>query len=103
MSEIFYWAVVKAVLLFGAEIWVLLTVMYRKLEGVHVGFLGQVRGQKSKRERAGNWRSAAESRVLKEAGTQTMGTYIEKWQVTVVEWVLLRSILKIFNIITGYQ
>ena len=32
-----------------------------------------------------------------------MGTYIEKWQVTVVEWVLLRSILKIFNIITGYQ
>ena len=77
--------------------------MSRKLEGVNVGFLRQVMGQKTNRQRYGTWRSAIAARVLKEAGTQTMGTYIEKWQVIVVEWVLLRSILKIFNIITGYQ
>ena len=38
----FYWVVVQAVLLFGAETWVLLAAMSRKLEGVHVGFLIQV-------------------------------------------------------------
>ena len=35
----FYWYVVQAVLLFGAETWVLLVAMLKKLEGVHVGFL----------------------------------------------------------------
>ena len=77
--------------------------MSRKLEGANVRFLRLVMVQKTNRQRYGTWRSATAARVLKEAGTQTMGTYIEKWQVIVVEWVLLRSILKIFNIITGYQ
>ena len=80
-------------LLFGAETRVLSAELYRKLEGVHVGFLGQVRGQKSKRERAGNWRSAAESRVLKEAGTQTLGIYIDKRQAIVAEWGALWMII----------
>ena len=38
-SEKFYRAVVQAVLLFGAETWVLLSAMLNKIEGVHVGFL----------------------------------------------------------------
>ena len=49
VSEMFYRSVVQEVLLFGVENWVLLAEMYRKLAGVHVGFLIEEKGQKSKR------------------------------------------------------
>ena len=42
VSEIFHRAVVQAVLLFGAETWVLLAPMAHRLEGAHVGFLWHV-------------------------------------------------------------
>ena len=45
VSEKSYRAVVQAVLLFGAETWVLLEPMAQKLEGVHVGFLRKVTGK----------------------------------------------------------
>ena len=35
--------------------------------------------------------------VLKEAGTQTLGTYIDKRQATVEEWMELRPILDVYN------
>ena len=35
------------------------------------------------------------ARVLKEAGTQALGTYIDKRQATVAEWVALMKILDI--------
>ena len=41
--------------------------------------------------------------MLKEAGTQTLGAYIDKWQTTVTEWVPLRLILEICNRETGYK
>ena len=74
----FYREVVQAVLLLGAETWVLLAAMSRKFEGLHMGFLIQLKGQKSKRQRARTWRSAAAEKVLKEAGNQTLGKYIDK-------------------------
>ena len=43
------------------------------------------------------------AKVLKGAGTQTLGAYIDKRQVTVAEWLELRPILDIFNIETGYE
>ena len=45
VSAMFYQAVLQAVLIFGAETWVLLVEMSRNLEGVHVGFLRQVTGR----------------------------------------------------------
>ena len=95
VSAMFYQAVLQAVLIFGAETWVLLVEMSRNLEGVHVGFLRQVTGQKSKWQREGTWRSAAESRVSKEAGTQTLGTNIDKRQTTVEEWVALGPVFEV--------
>ena len=41
----FYHSVVQAVLLFGAETWVLTAAISYKLEGAHVGFLRHVTGQ----------------------------------------------------------
>ena len=69
MSEMFYWEVVQAVLLFGEETSVLLVAISRKLEGVHVGFLRQVMGHMYKRHRDRLWRSVEAASVLKEAGT----------------------------------
>ena len=39
VSAMFYREVVQAVLLFGAENWILLVAMFRKMEGANVGFL----------------------------------------------------------------
>ena len=44
VSAMLYWAVVQAVLLFGAETWVLLAAMYWNLEGVHMVFLRKMTG-----------------------------------------------------------
>ena len=52
----FYWAVVQAVLILGAETWVLLEVMSRKLEGVHMGFPKQITGQREVQHKNGTWR-----------------------------------------------
>ena len=71
----------QAVLLFGADTWVLLEEMSKKLEGVHMGFLRQVTGNTAKWKRDGTWRNASAASVLKEAVIQTLGTYIDKRQV----------------------
>ena len=60
---------VQAVLLYGAETWVLLEVMSRKLEGVHVVFLRPLTGQKSTQQEDRTWRNVTATRVLKESGT----------------------------------
>ena len=43
------------------------------------------------------------AKVLKEVSTQTLGTYIDKRQATVVEGVALRPILEIYDRETGYK
>ena len=40
------------------------------------------------------WQISAE-KVLEKAGTQSLGTYIERRQVIVAEWVALRPILEV--------
>ena len=88
-------------LLFGEETWVLSAAMYRKLEGVYMGFLRQETGQKAKQQRDKKWISSEVARVLKEAGTQTLGAYIDKRQKTVVMRVALRPILDICDMEMG--
>ena len=66
-----------------------------KMEGLHVGFLIQLTLRKATLQGGGTWRSLAVARVLKEAVTQTLGTYIDKRQAKVAEWVALSPILKI--------
>ena len=75
----------------------------RKLGGVHVNFLRKIMEQKRKRLMDGTCRSEAASKVLKEAFTQTPGSYIDKRQAMVAEWVMLRKILDICDRETGYK
>ena len=49
ISEKLYRAVVRAVILFGSETWVLTALMLQKLEGVHVSFMRKVTGMKAQR------------------------------------------------------
>ena len=67
-----YRAVIQAVLLFGAETWVLLLPMAQRLEGVHVGLLRQVNKLKEKSLNDGLWRKVAIDKVLQGAGTQPL-------------------------------
>ena len=95
VSEFFYRMVVQAVLLFGADMWVLLAPMVQMLGGVHVGFLQQITKSKEKRLRDGLWRKAEGKTVLRGAGTQPLQTYLDKRQVKVAEWVALWPIFNV--------
>ena len=54
----------------------LLATMSKNLEEANVGFLRQVMGNTSKRQMDGTCINAAAARVLKEAVTKTLGTYL---------------------------
>ena len=58
--------------------------MSRKLEGLHVGFLRQITGQRLVLQEDRTWRQVAAETVLDKAGTQYLGTYINMRQATVV-------------------
>ena len=73
-----YRAVVQAVLLFGAETWVLTERMFRLLEGMHMSFLRQSTRKQATRRRYGSWRQALAEAVLREAGTHTLRTYVAR-------------------------
>ena len=99
----FYQEVIHAVLLFEEETCFFLEEMINNLEGGHRGLLRQVTGNTSKRQRDRTRRNAAAASLLKEAGTQKLGTYIGKHQATVAEWVALRLILGVCDRETGYE
>ena len=80
VSANFYRAVIHAVLLFGADTWVLSAPMVQRLEGVHVGFLRQVNKLKAKRLRDGSWRKVAAEKLLQGAETQPLWTYLDRSQ-----------------------
>ena len=48
MSEIFYRAVLQAILLYGSETWVLLASMEKRIEGTHTEFLRMITGNREK-------------------------------------------------------
>ena len=43
--EIFYRAVVQAIILYGSETWILSATIERKVEGIHTRFLRQITGK----------------------------------------------------------
>ena len=103
VSAMFYLEMVQAVLLLGEDTCVLSASMSKNLEGVHVGFLRKVTVKTPKRQRDGTWRSVAAESLLKEAGTNTPGTSIDKRQEIVEDWVASRQILEVFNRGAGYD
>ena len=70
-------------------------IMSRELEGVHIGFLSWITGKRALRQEDGTWRQVAADKVLEMSGTQSLGTYIDRSQAKVAEWVALRPILEV--------
>ena len=73
------------------------------MEGVHVGFLWKITGKRAVQWGYRTWRQVASEKVLKNTGTQSLGEYIDRIQATVVELVVLRTILEVCNRETGYE
>ena len=66
VSEKFYRVLVQAVLLFGADTWVLLAPMVQRLEVVRVGLLRHVTKLKAKILGGGSWRKLAEKKYFRD-------------------------------------
>ena len=64
----------QALLLFGSETWVLTSVMSKKLEGVHMGLLQQVVGNKTHWLGGDSWQKVAAESVLQAAGKKSLKT-----------------------------
>ena len=71
--------------MFGAEKWVLLAPMMKRLEGAHVSFLRQVTQKQATGHRDGYWRQVTAESVLQGAGTQSLRIYVDRQQATVAE------------------
>ena len=88
----FYRAVVQAVILFGADTWVLMETMSQRIEGEHVSFLRQVTHKQAAQRWYGSWRQVPVEEVLQVVGTKTLSTYVVRQQATVADWVATRPI-----------
>ena len=69
---------------------------------VNVGLLRWITGKTAVQQEDMTWGQVAADKVLEKAGTHSLGTYIERRQATVVEWMASRSILEICDRDTGY-
>ena len=74
VSEIFYRAVVQAILLYGLETWVILTSMERKVDRVHIGVLRQITGKRARQLKYGTWETPGAEGVREAAVTQLART-----------------------------
>ena len=95
VSPMFYLVVVYTVLLFGAETWVFSEAMSSNMEVVHVCFLGWIMEQRVVRQEDGTWSQVEADEFLEKLVTPSLGTYIDRSQATVSEWVVLLPILEV--------
>ena len=71
----FYWSVIQAVLLFGADSWALLDKMMSKVESNHVVFLYHITGKWVIRESDWSWETPVAKEVLQAVGVQLLAMY----------------------------
>ena len=76
---------------------------HHKLEGLHICFLRQVTGQKTRWTGGNYWCKAAAESLLQATGTKILNNYIENRQVEVAERVALRHIFEVCKKYTGYE
>ena len=68
-----------------------------------MGFLRRITRQGAVRKKDGAWRQVSADTAPEKAGTQPLGTYIDRRQATVAEWVVLHPILEFCERETGYK
>ena len=76
MAEIFYMAVTQAVLLFGLDTWVLLSVMEKMMEGTHTCFLKHIMGKRAHWKSEGMWVTPRAEVIWEAVENQLTMTYV---------------------------
>ena len=100
---IFYRSVMKAILLYESETWVLLESMERKVEGTNFGFLFHIKGKRARALEHRTRETHDAEGVQEAAGEKLASIYIERQQATVAQWVALRPLFEVFAMDTGYE
>ena len=85
------YAVVEAVLLFGADAWVHTETISQRIKAAHVSFLRQVTRKQATWRRDGSWRHITSEEVIQGAGTKMLRTYVVRRQETAAECVSTRT------------
>ena len=93
----FFCVVVQAVLLSVSESWDVSEVMTRTVEGTHISFLRQITVNRAQINTDGTWDTPEAVKLLRSSGIQTLTTYINHRQVTVVQRVALIPIFECFT------
>lgn len=87
-----YKAVVQAVLLYGAESWVLTLAMEKKLQSFHRRCARFITGQHIRQNPDESWTCPSSKTVLKQAGLWTIQEYIQRRRSTVLRFAQSRPI-----------
>ena len=90
-----YRAEIYAVIIFGADTWVILAEMDWKVEGTHTGFLRKTTGKRARWLPYRTWGTPGAESVQEVAVMQSELTYIGRWLSNVSKWVALRPIFKV--------
>ena len=97
VSRPFYKAVIQAVLLFGAETWVLTTRMEKSLEIFQSRVARRITGRQLQRKKDGIWEYPSLAGALMEAGLVGIRTYITRRQNTVAQYIVTRPIVDLWK------
>ena len=100
MSEIFYRALVQAILLYGSYTWVLSESMAKRVEGTHTEFLRMITGKRAGRLGDWTWETPWAKVVQEAAGTQLASIYIEQRK---AKWRSGWSYVPYFRCVKGIQ
>ena len=92
-SRAFYTAVTQAVLLFGAETWILTPRMEKALDSFQSRVARKITGRQLRRSKDGSWEYPPLAGVLREAGTVGIQTSITQRQNSIVQYIATRPIL----------
>ena len=93
VSGIFFKAVVQAVLLFGAETWVLTPMMERDLDSFHNGDACRITGRQPRIGGDGSYAQPPLKEAMREAGFEGIRQPITRRQNTVAQYIAMRTIL----------
>ena len=93
LSRAFYTAVTQAVLLFGADTWVLTPWMEKALDSFQSRVARKITGRQPRRRKDRSWEYPLLAGILREAGIVGIRTSITRRQNTVVQYIATRTIM----------
>jgi hypothetical protein len=94
MMASFYKAIIQAVLLYGADSWVLTQEMERKLQSFHHRCARYIARKHIRKDGHGQWIAPPSDQVLHSLGLQTVKAYIQQRKNTVSTYAATTDIFK---------